>query len=218
MPREWTPEQRRAASERAKARGFGRKASVEIVENEPVRSDAVFLAENEGVTETTVDRTKDEDGNPITTTHTRPGTITMYKPLPTGGYEPRLASRTSISMLLRNGWGENCLDCGKRHIDRHGVESADPNLCSAHPPVAVILCPVCNLRIYDNMPFGEQAVAEDDPNVIAPDDLKASTPEQRLIAARNLHLWMHHPRSAQERNIPPVPDALRDMVKEARQA
>ena len=178
----------------------------------------MFVAEHDGKPMVeTVEVTKGEDGNAVTTTHTRPGTIVMYKPLAHGGYEPRTASVTSIKLLLDEGWAENCPECGKKHIDSIGQESTDPNLCSARPPVAVILCPVCHVRIYDNMPYEERVMADIDKNVIFPDDLDDSTPEQRLVAARNLHLWLHHPRSAQERNIPPLPDAMRDMVTEARQ-
>lgn len=165
----------------------------------------------------TVDVSTSEDGNAVKTTHTRPGTIVMYKPLAHGGYEPRTASVTSIKLLLEEGWAENCPECHKKHIDNTGQESTDPNLCSARPPVAVILCPVCRVRIYDNMPYEAAITVDADENVIFPDDLDDSTPEQRLVAARNLHLWLHHPRSAQERNIPPLPDAMRDMVTEARQ-
>ncbi|KKM16942.1 hypothetical protein LCGC14_1680800, partial [marine sediment metagenome] len=75
MPREWTDEQKAEASRRAKERGFG-------------RSPAVLIAEQEArPMEETVDRVQDEDGNPVTTTHTRPGTTIMYKPLEHGGYE-----------------------------------------------------------------------------------------------------------------------------------
>jgi hypothetical protein len=219
MPREWTEQQRAEQAERAR-KNFGhdrktpRQASVEITENPPAgRSAEVFIAENEGKIARTVEETKDTDGNPVKTTHTRPGTIFMYKPLPRGGYEPRLVSVSSIGLLLRNGWAENCPDCGRKHIDKAGKESADPNLCPAHPPVAVIVCPVCRVRIYDNMPF-EAVVAEADAdeNVISPDDLTESTPEQRLVAARNLHMWVHHPRSAQERGVPQPPDAMRDTL------
>lgn len=209
MPREWTDEQRAEASRKAKERGFGQKST---------RSPAVFVAENEGNPPVeTVETFNDEDGNAVKTTHTRPGTITMYKPLEHGGYEPRTCSSTSIKLLLGEGWAENCPECHKKHIDGTGQESTDPNLCSARPPVAVILCPVCQVRIYDNMPYENRVTADIDENVIFPDDLDESTPEQRLVAARNLHLWMHHPRSAQERNIPPLPAAMRDMVTEARQ-
>lgn len=212
MPREWTDEQRAEASRKAKAQGLGKKAAV--VE----RSDLAFIAENEDrpMVET-VERSTDEDGQAVKTTHTRPGTITMYKPLEHGGYEPRTASVTSIKLLLNEGWSENCPECHHKHIDAQGIESTDPNLCSAREPVAVILCPVCQVRIYDNMPFETGQPTEADENVITPDDLHESTPEMRLVAARNLHLWLHHPRSAQERNIPPLPEAMRDVVAEASQ-
>jgi len=217
--REWSDEQREAARQRAKAQGFGgRTASVEEHPIPPVRSADVFIAEHAGRSDRTVEQSQDEDGNPVKTTHSRPGTIIMYKPLEHGGYEPRRASVTAISMLLGQGWAENCPECGKKHIDKNGRESSDPNLCSARPAVAVILCPVCRLRIYDNMYYDDMpAAGDDDKNVIVVDDLKDSTPEQRLVAARNLHMWMHHPRSAQERNLPPLPSALRDMVQEVRQ-
>ncbi len=203
MPREWTDEQRAEASRKAKE-----------------RSAAILIAENETRPPVeTVERRKDEDGNPVTTTHVRPGTTIMYKPLEHGGYEPRPVSATSIGLLLKEGWAEVCPECHERHIDKQGADSCDPNLCSARPPVAVILCPVCRVRIYDNMPFEAPiAAGEVDENVILPDDIVESTPEQRLTAARNLHMWMHHPRSAQERNIPPLPAALRDMVAEPRLA
>ena|SRR3989304_4513048 len=211
MPRNWTDEQRAAARERAKAQGFG-KASVEEHELPSVDHSEVFIAEHQSRVESTVDVDQDEDGNPVKTTHTRPGTLIMYKPTERQGYVPRRVAVTSIALLLKQGWAENCPECGKKHIDKRGLESTDPNLCSARPPVAVILCPVCRQRIYDNLHFDEVPEMEDDENVITPDDLRQSTPEERLIAARNLHLWTNHPRSAQERNIPPLPTALRDMV------
>ncbi len=225
MPREWTDEQRAEASERAKERGFGRPVAerqagkVEVHANPPVtRSPAVFIAENEArPMEVTEERAKGEDGSAVTTTHTRAGTLTMYKPLEHGGYEPRTVSAKAISMLLGEGWAEVCPECGKRHLDKQGQETADPNLCSARPPVAVIICPVCHVRIYDNMAREEVEESDEDANVINPGDLQASTPEDRLVAARNLHMWMSHPRSAQERNLPPVPEALRGDMVEARQ-
>ncbi len=205
MPREWTDEQRAEASRKAKEQGFGQQ-----------RSAVAFVAETENQPPVeTVELSKDEDGNVVTTKHSQASTVTMYKPLEHGGYAPRRASVHSMKLLLGQGWAENCPECGKKHIDSSGVESSDPNLCSAREPVAVILCPVCHVRIYDNMPFETQAGADEDENVIFPDDLEESTPEMRLTVARNLHLWLSHPRSAQERGIPPLPEAMRDMVAEA---
>ena len=211
MPREWTDEQRAAASKRAKKQWAGRNTAV------AERSPEAFIAEQEArAAVETVERSTDEDGQAVKTTHTRPSTIIMYKPLEHGGYEPRTASVTSIKLLLNEGWFENCPECHQKHLDAQGLDSTDPNLCSAREPVAVIVCPVCQVRIYDNMPF-ETGAATQDENVITPDDLGESTPEMRLVAARNLHLWTEHPRSAQERNIPPLPSAIRDEVSEASQ-
>ena len=212
MPREWTDEQRATASERAKKQWAGRNTAVAD------RSPAAFIAEQASRPAVeTVERSTDEDGQAVKTTHSRPDTVIMYKPLEHGGYEPRTASVASMKLLFNEGWFENCPECHQKHLDAQGIESTDPNLCSARDPVAVILCPVCRLRIYDNMPFEAGQGADPDENVINPDDLAESTAEQRLVAARNLHMWLHHPRSAQERNIPPLPSAIRDEVAEASQ-
>ena len=204
MPREWTAEQRREASERAKARGLGRTAVAE-------RSPEMFLAQNEGRMEESIEMARGDVA--VRTTHRRPTTTVMYKPMQHGGYSPRLVSVNSIRQNLQNGWAEHCPDCGKDHIDKNGEHSMNPNLCSDRPMVMSILCPVCRLQIYDNMHFDEMAHDEDDPSVVVLDDLLESTPEQRLQAARNLHLWVTHPRAAQERGIPPLPEAMRDLMR-----
>lgn len=206
------------------ARGFGAKqrtaAQVEVHDVAPVEVTPtdVFIAKHEGQKVRTVDRDESEDGTPVVTTHTRPGTIIMYKPTEHHGYVPRTVAVSSIRLLLGQGWAENCPDCRKKHIDKNGVESTDPNLCSARDPVAFIICPVCRQRIYDNMNFSEplQGEDEDDPNLIRLGDAQESTPEKRLTAARNLHMWLTHPRTSQEMGLPPLPPAMRDMVPEAR--
>ena len=224
MPREWTDEQRAEARQRALDRGFGKPVAdrqagkVEVHANAPVtRSTAVFIAENEArPMEQTVDQGKGEDGNVVTTTHTRAGTLMMYKPLPYGGYEPRTVSATAIGMLLDEGWAELCPDCGKRHIDKQGHESTSPNLCSARDPVAVRECPVCQKRIYDNVGFQEAAEGEEgDPNLIKEEAYTQSTGATRTKASLDLHLWQKHPRRAQMMKVPPLPAAMSDMLEKA---
>lgn len=223
MPREWTDEQRAEASRRAKARGLGtrirKRASVEMqdVELEPDASSAVFSAKNSGGMVRSVDQAKGEDGSPVTTTHTRPGTLTMYKPTEGQGYAPRTVSVSAIRILLSEGWSEHCPECGKDHIDKDGNPSTDPNLCSAREPVALRICPVCQKRIYDNVRFTERAEATDgDPNVIQDEAYAASSPEERTKVLLNLHLWVRHARQAQMMNVPALPAALQEMVVEAK--
>ena len=191
MAREWTDEQKAEASERAKAQGLGKKAAVEVQELSPrnatVDSADVFLAKNEGGMVRTVDTEKGEDGSPVTTEHTRPGTLTMYKPTETQGFVPRTVSSTAIRMLLKQGWSEHCPECGKDHLGKDGKPSTDPNLCTARDPVAVRVCRVCEKRIYDNVRFSEDEVAEnDDPNVIRTDTDDGSTPEHRTAIVLNI--------------------------------
>ena len=225
MPREWTDEQRAEASRRAKDRGFGAKArtpatvAVQDVERVSDEQTAVFQAKHSGGLVKTVDQAEGEDGAAITTTHTRPGTLTMYKPTERQGYSPRTVSASAIKILLSEGWSERCPECGKDHLGKDGKPSTDPNLCSARPPVAVRVCPVCQKRIYDNVRFTEQVEdAESDPNVIKDDAYAASSPEERTKVLLNLHLWVRHARQAQMMNVPALPTALQDMVAEVKPA
>lgn len=195
-----------------------RHASVEEHEVAPagrrMRSPEVLIAQHEGMV-TTRDRSTDEDGNPVVTEHTRPGTAVMYKPT-AHGYEPRTVSGSAIRMLLRQGWYEFCPDCNDQH-SLDGVPSKDPNLCAARTePVMGRICPVCQKHIYDNMRFSEEAEASRDPNVIPNTDYQNTTPDSRTKAALDLHLWTKHARQAQMMGVPSLPGAMRDMVEEAK--
>lgn len=219
MARKWTDEQRAEASERAKARGLGRRdtgaASVEIHDNEPVgRSAAVLIAEEEGRLVKTVEEAEGGDEGGVRITHTRPGTTTMYKPT-RDGYEPRTVSSSALRLLLGQGWKETCPECKSHHLDKQGQHSTDPNLCSAKDPVAVRECPVCQKRIYDNVGFMEATgyEGEEDPNIIREEAYSQSTGATRTKASLDLHLWQKHPRQAQMMNVPPLPEAMRDMVE-----
>jgi hypothetical protein len=198
----------------------GKRATAEIVENVPVeqpsRSPEVFIAQHEGRVEVSREETGQGE-EAVKTVHTRPGTLIMYKPTESQGYVPRTVSVSAVRMLLTQGWHEFCPDCKKRHIDRDGNESTDPNLCSARDPVAVRVCRVCQKRIYDNQGFRfDGPMGATDPNVIEDDAYTATTPEERTQASLNLHYWIRHPRQAQMMNLPPLPEQLRDMVGEVK--
>lgn len=192
-------------------------ASVDIQEVPPVRSPEVLIAQYEGQSVTTVERTKDEDGNPVVTEHTRPGTLIMYKPTERHGYVPRTVSASAIKMLLRQGWYEFCPDCRQKHVDKNGQESTDPNLCTAREPVKVRICRVCRKRIYDNVRFNEPVEGElEDENIIQDALYDQTTAEQRTAVLLNLHYWMRHPNEAMMMSIPPLPQPLKEMAEAAR--
>ena len=206
----------------------GKTASVDIEDNVPVgipnddipvgtKSPKVLIAENEGRMVKTQETTAGEDGT-VVTTHTRPGTLIMYKPTERHGYVPKRVSGSAVRLLLVQGWQEVCPECSSRHVDKDGIESTDPNLCSAREPLAVRVCRVCSKRIYDNLGFTDEgeSVESDDPNVIQDDVYTSTTPAQRTEASLNLHYWLRHPRQAQMMNLPPLPVAMRDMVEETR--
>ena len=195
----------------------GTPASVEVQDVPPVRrhrSADVIVAEQQTVS--TVDKAQGEDGSPVTTTHTRPGTKIMYKPTERHGYVPKTVAGSAVGMLLKQGWFEFCPDCNSEHLDKSGQTSTNPNLCKARDPIAVRICPVCQGRIYDNVRFGEGAEEIDDVNVIKDDSYAKSTGETRTRASLDVHLWVRHPRQAQMMNIKPLPAAMRDMVEEAK--
>ena len=195
-------------------RGSGSAASVEIHEVEAVgasvRSNEVLLAEEEG----RVAKTVEQGGDGVATTHTRPGTTVMYKPVK-NGYEPRPVSVSALRLLLKQGWKEQCPLCNSAHIDKNGQHSTDPNLCKAKDPVAVREGPVCQKRIYDNVGFTENAdqEGEEDVNVIREEAYDQSTGASRTKASLDLHLWQKHPRQAQMMGVPPLPKAMSDMVE-----
>ncbi len=197
----------------------GKTATVEVTENVPVgTSDEVLIAEQEGRMVQSAETVQSEDG-PVITTHTRPGTLVLYKPTESHGYLPRTVSASALRQLLKQGWKQVCPDCNKRHINKDGIESTDPNLCDARDPVAVRVCRVCTKRIFDNRQFTyDGKMGGDDPNVIE-DEAGSSTPEERTLASLHLHYWTWHPREAQMMKIPPLPAALQPAAPgETRQA
>lgn len=198
----------------------GAQASAEIEDVTPVgvESAEVFIAQHEGRMVRSQDSAAGEDGE-VVTTHTRPGTLIMYKPTEGQGYVPKTVSASAVRLLLRQGWREFCPDCKKRHVDKNGNESTDPNLCSARDPVAVRVCRVCAKRIYDNQGFRfDGLMAADDPNVIEDEAYVSTTPADRTRASLNVHYWLRHPRQAQMMNLPPLPTALRDMAEEVKES
>lgn len=195
-------------------------AKVDVVENRPPPqrsprrgSAAAFIARNSGRVDETNDTITTNDGTG-TATHTRPGTVVMYKPTERSGYIPRTVSTSAMAMLLKQGWSEFCPDCEQDHLDRNGNVTTDPNACSAREPVAVRICPVDGKRIYDTMSLNAAMVDdyEDDPNVIHDDPYAASTPAQRTKMKLDLHLWVRHPEWAQANGVPPLPSAFKELV------
>ncbi len=193
-----TAEQVRERMARVRAARGKSKGSAQVIS-----IDQEFAARNQGTRvrfNTPIEGESDgitEGGN---VEHQRPGLVTMYKPTPQG-YMPRQVPATSIAVNLENGWKSYCPDCNGQH-------GGDPNECPGREPIAVRICPVCDKRIYDNRVFtGYKSGASDanDPNVIADDSYKVSTPATRTKAALDLHIWMRHPQEAREMNLPSLP-------------
>lgn len=186
----------------------GKVASVDTEAVELVgKSPEVLIAENENRPVKTEETISGEDGD-VQVTHTRPGTLVMYKPTETQGYVVRTVSGSAVGQLLLQGWKEFCPDCKGKHLDKNGVASTDPNLCKAREPVAVRVCQVCDKRIYDNLRFRNlDDVEEDDPNVIK-EEFGATTGADRTRVTLNIHYWVRHALWAQMMGLDPLPAAV----------
>ncbi len=197
------------------------EARTTIQHNVPVtRSPEAFIAEEAGRKEEDVTRVTNEDGLTAITTHTRPGTVVMYKPTERSGWVPRIISRSAIGPNLVNGWKEFCGDCGYKHINGDDIESTDPNLCSARNPVAVRVCPVCEKRIYDNVATSITQVDEDpdapvDNMVITEDPYENSTGLTRTKTSLDAHLWGRHARQAEMMGVP-IPASMAEEIQALR--
>ena len=189
-----------------------RSASVKVQQVRTITDDEVFQAENEDrerITKERVGINGNAADESATLLHRRPDTIAMWKPS-ARGFVRRVVSVTAIGPNLRNGWRSKCPHC-------NGDHGGGPNDCLAREPVAYRICPVCQKLLYDNLGGSDvEAEDDDDPNLIKDDMYTASTPAQRTRLQLELHLWIRHPRTAQVMNLPPLPEAFREIAEGAR--
>ena len=144
------------------------KARVEVRPNEPnqptVSTQTAFLAAHQSDRIRSTDEVK-ADGVTGAATHTRPGTVVMYKPTERSGWLPRTVSAAAIPMLLYEGWKEFCPDCGRHHVDERGNITTSPNACAARDPVAIRRCPVCRKRLFDNASYMDMVLVREEDDI-----------------------------------------------------
>ncbi len=185
-----------------------------------VTEEEAFLAQDVAEETTTTQLPADADGLTTGTRveHRTNGRVLMWKPGPDGNFTPRTVAENSRADLVRNGWKFRCPDCNTNH-EQSQYPPEDPNSCPARAPLDWTSCPVCGKRQFDNMRW---KTAEADPNasdaaaMIVDDTLNATTPAQRVLLVRNLHMWTRHPRQSQMMGIAQLPSALREIVDGAR--
>lgn len=195
-----------------------RRASVSILPTQPnqptMSTQQAFAAQHAStmMQDTTTVTSENVTGQ---ATHTRPGTVVMYKPSQRAGWVARTVSSSAIPTLLYEGWREYCPECNDHHVDRNGNITTDPNACKGREAVSVRVCPVCRKRVYDNMNVTRAMLEteDDDPNVIADDSYGSSDAATRTKQKMDLHLWVRHPEWAQANGVPPLPTAFREMVE-----
>jgi hypothetical protein len=141
-------------------------------------------------------------------THSRPGTVTMYKPDGKGGFTPRVVPVTAIQQNLAVGFTIYCPQCydGTPGSGQHGGK---PNDCPGRPPLASRICPVCRKQIYDNLGDVDTAEVNHDPNVIVDDAYSLSTPATRTKAMLDQHIRVRHEITAEVMGLArPAPTAI----------
>lgn len=146
--------------------------------------------------------------------HERRGRVLMWKPGGDGRYTPREVAENSRAILMGQGWKFACPDCGTNHEDSQ-YPPEDPNSCPGRQAIAWSQCPVCGKRQFDNMQWKTVETnpdASDASAMVVDEEANNSTPRERVLLIRNLHMWSRHPRQSQMMNIPPLPTALREIV------
>ena len=133
--------------------------------------------------------------------HTTAGKVLMYKPFRDSKGNIRSWRRTPIKttnreQALKDGFRESCGACGGSHGN-------EPNECSAEPKRKYRVCPICQSRVYDALPFTEPAVSTD---VMAIQDntYAATTPEQRTKANLETHIRAWHPQEGLAFGLQPI--------------
>ncbi len=198
----------------AHARSFRRPTARSVTEEE------AFLAQEIGEETTTTQLPADSDGLTTGTSieHTTRGRVLMWKPGADGKYTPREVAENSRPELVKQGWKFRCPDCNTNH-EQSQYPPEDPNSCPAREPIAWTACPVCGKRQFDNMQWKSAEVdlyASDADAMVVDDALNSTTPRDRVMLVRNLHMWTRHPRQSQMMGIAQLPSALREIVDGAR--
>lgn len=203
MTREWTDEQRAAASERAKAQWASQKTTAPsdaqmLMAQAQSTAEQVSTQRLEDVVEAEV--LGDDRGD---VTHTQPGKVRVYKPTPYG-YKPREIPVTGLAQALDGGFLPNCPDC-------HGQCGDGVNDCPGREKRAYRQCPVpqCRKKVYDFIQ-GLDVEDADDPMKIEDDAYALSTPELRTKALMDKHMLVLHPNEAAAAGI--VAPAQRTLV------
>ena len=233
MAKGWTAARKKAASERAKARNAAapmagasaelraaRKAANTQLERDfiaaapPPSEEQIFLAQHDpmGTIRTTESLQQMgvavAEGTAATMTHQRAEFVTLYKPTEYG-YFPRKVPVTNMAMLLKAGYLPQCPDCG-------GHCGTDENSCPGRDKRHFRVCPLasCGRRIYDHPPKTTAEQDESDPYMIRDDAYEQSTPELRLRAAMDAHIWSRHPSLGATMGIGSrLPPKLREVVE-----
>lgn len=214
--RSWSPEQRAAASERAKAQGFGAQPKSEngvaalteeqiLIAEEATRG---TVSTKEALADLVGPEEKELVGEGSTVTHKVHGRVAVWKLTPQG-WQRREIPGTAVSQALASGMKARCQDCG-------GTCGDGVNDCPGREPVAFRSCPVCGRPIYDLdiMPpndDGEPADAE-----IRDDSFITTTPAIRTKAKLEAHMLAYHQAEAAAYGIVrPGPGVLAERKAEA---
>lgn len=150
-----------------------------------------------------------------------PDRVLMWKPVLNDNLEirdfvPRAVPSTRILLNQAEGWRSTCPFCNTNH-EGSPLPPSDPNSCPAKGKVAVMLCPVCSVRITDEREtVMRDPIMVDGEQVLEADFSGLTTPQERLQQKLRIHLWMRHPQRAEMMGIPELQGSYREAVQAMR--
>ena len=195
--RQWTDEQRKAASDRAKARGFGGNTQPVAAAATP---EQVLIAKQQA---TAPVRTQEDLRELIgkeeqelvekgTVTHQRPDRVAVWKQT-RNGWQRREIPGTALNQALASGFKARCPDCGGECGD--GV-----NDCPGRENTAFRRCPVCARPIFD-LEIQHDTEGEAEEAEIRDESFSQTTPTVRTKVKLEAHMIAYHPAEAQAYGI-----------------
>ena len=144
-------------------------------------------------------------GESMTVTHKTAGKVTLYKPVTnTKGavlsWRRVSVKSTDFDACILQGWRATCGSC-------NGYCGNEPNDCPARPKRQYRICPICHVRVYDQVDDQGDMPVTDDPLAIQDTTFMVTTAEMRTRVLLETHIRTWHPQEGLAYGIQPLAPA-----------